>query len=70
MDVSIGWVVVASIAGVWTGFTLFALMAIAREPDVEAPSAPCTATPPPSSGRWGDAVPAAFGDERAWRTDG
>lgn len=34
MDVSVWWVVVASIAGVWIGFLLFALMAIAREQPV------------------------------------
>jgi hypothetical protein len=70
MDVSIGWVVVASIAGVWTGFTLFALMAIARDPDVEPASAPRAATPPPSRGRRDDATPSDFGGDGVWRTDG
>jgi hypothetical protein len=70
MDVSIGWVVVGSIAGVWTGFTLFALMAMAREPDGERSPEPRAGTLPPARGRWSDATSSSFGDDSGWRTDG
>lgn len=33
MDVSIWWVVAASILGLWTGFMLFAMLAIAKDHD-------------------------------------
>ena len=33
MEVSIWWVVVASFVGVWTGFTLCAMLTVAGEPD-------------------------------------